>query len=66
MKAACEFIAIVVVAIVVVFVLWFAFGSGGATCAERGGRVVMLGMQPQFTGKTMIMVPVYRCEGAAP
>lgn len=66
MKAACVLIAIVVVAVAVVFVLWFAFGRGGTTCAERGGRVVLLGMSPLFTGKTMVMVPVYRCEGATP
>ena len=66
MKAACAFIAIVVVAIAVVFVLWFAFGRGGTTCAERGGQVALLRMSPLFTGKAMIMVPVYGCEGAAP
>ena len=66
MKAALAFIAIFFVALAVVFVLWFAFGRGGTTCEERGGRVVLSGMYPLFTGKTMIMVPVYRCKGAAP
>ncbi len=66
MKAAYVFIAIGVVAIAVVFVLWFAFVRGGPTCAERGGQVVLLRLSPLFTGKTMIMVPVYGCEGATP
>lgn len=66
MKAALAFIAIFFVAMAVVFVLWFAFGRGGTTCEERGGRVVLSGRSPLFTGKTIVMVPVYRCEGAAP
>jgi hypothetical protein len=65
-KAAYAFIAIVVVAVFAVVALWLVFGRGGATCAERGGQVVMLGMTPLFTGKAMVMVPVYSCEGATP
>lgn len=38
----------------------------GPSCEERGGRSVLSHINHIFTGKTMIMVPVYRCEEVAP
>lgn len=40
--------------------------GGGPSCEDQGGRHVLSHMSPIFTGKTMIMVPVYRCEEVAP
>lgn len=40
--------------------------GGGPSCEDRGGRRVLSHMSQIFTGKTMIMVPVYRCEEVAP
>ena len=40
-------------------------GGGGPSCEERGGRHVLSHMSPIFSGKTVIMVPVYRCEEVA-
>ena len=41
-------------------------GGGGPSCEDRGGRRVLSHMSPIFSGKTTIMVPVYRCEEVAP
>lgn len=38
----------------------------GPSCEERGGRSVLSHINHIFTGKTMIRVPVYRCEEVAP
>ena len=40
--------------------------GGGPSCEDRGGRRVLSHMSPIFSGKTTIMVPVYRCEEVAP
>ena len=40
--------------------------GGGPSCEARGGRRVLSHMSPIFSGKTTVMVPVYRCEEAAP
>ena len=39
--------------------------GGGPSCEDRGGRRVLSHMSPIFSGKTTIMVPVYRCEEVA-
>lgn len=41
-------------------------GGGGPGCEDRGGRLALSHMSPIFSGKTTIMVPVYRCEEVAP
>ena len=41
-------------------------GGGGPSCEDRGGRRVLSHMSPIFIGKTVTMVPVYRCEEVAP
>lgn len=43
-----------------------AGGGGGPSCEDRGGRRVLSHMSPIFSGKTVIMVPVHRCEEVAP
>lgn len=43
-----------------------AGGGGGTSCGDRGGRLVLSHRSPIFTGKTMLMAPVYRCEEVAP
>ena len=40
--------------------------GGGPSCEDRGGRRVLSHMSPIFSGKTVIMVPVHRCEEVAP
>ena len=40
--------------------------GGGPSCEDQGGRHVLSHMSPIFTGKTMTMVPVYRCKEVAP
>lgn len=66
MKAVDGVIAIVVVALLGVIAVLAMGGGGGPSCEERGGRRVLSHLNPVFTGKTMVMVPVYRCEGVAP
>ena len=39
--------------------------GGGPSCEDRGGRRVLSHMSPIFSGKTVIMVPVHRCEEVA-
>ena len=34
------------------------------SCAERGGRRVLSHFQPILVGKSIVMTPQYRCEGA--
>ncbi len=41
-------------------------GGGGPSCEDRGGRRVLSHMSSIVSGKTTIMVPVYRCEEVAP
>ena len=54
-------------AIVAYAVFLAVMGDGGSpSCEERGGQSVLSHMSPIFSGKTTIMVPVYRCEEVAP
>ena len=54
-------------AIVAYAVFLAVLGAGGRpSCEEQGGRRVLSHMSPIFSGKTTIMVPVYRCEDVAP
>lgn len=41
----------------VVFLLW-----GQPTCEELGYRTVLSHFQPVFTGKTFVLIPIYRCD----
>ena len=59
-------IAIVVIAFAAMIAVLLMGDGGGPSCEERGGRSVLSHMSPIFTGKTMIVVPVYRCEEVAP
>ena len=36
----------------------------GPSCEERGGKRVLSHFNSVFTGKTTVMIPMYRCEGA--
>ena len=66
MKPWDVFIAIVVIAFAAIVAVLLVGGGGGPSCEDRGGRRVLSHMSPMFSGKTMIMVPVYRCEEVAP
>ena len=60
-------IGLLAAAIVAYAVFLAVMGDGGGpSCEDQGGRHVLTHMSPIFTGKTMIMVPVYRCEEVAP
>ena len=60
-------VGLLAAAIVVYAVFLAVMGDGGRpSCEDRGGRRVLSHMSPIFSGKTTIMVPVYRCEEAAP
>ena len=66
MKALYVFIAIVVIAFAAMIAVLLMGDGGGPSCEERGGRRVLSHMSPIFSGKTVIMVPVYRCQEVAP
>ena len=66
MKALYVFIAIVVIAFAAIIAMLLMGDGGGPSCEERGGRRVLSHMSPIFSGKTVIMVPVYRCQEVAP
>lgn len=66
MKALYVFIAIVVIAFTAIIAVLLMGDGGGPSCEDRGGRRVLSHMSPIFSGKAMIMVPVYRCEEVAP
>lgn len=34
------------------------------SCSDRGGRRVFSHVSPVMVGKTIVMLPQYRCEGA--
>ena len=36
------------------------------SCADRGGRRVFSHVMPVLVGKTIVMLPQYRCDGARP
>ena len=60
-------VGLLAAAIVAYAVFLAAMGDGGRpSCEERGGRSGLSHMSPIFSGKTMIMVPVYRCKEVAP
>ncbi len=59
-------IAIVVIAFAAMIAVLLMGDGGGPSCEERGGRRVLSHMSPIFSGKTVIMVPVYRCQEVAP
>ena len=60
-------VGLLAAAIVAYAVFLAVMGAGGGpSCEERGGRSVLSHMSQIFTGKTVIMVPVYRCEEVAP
>ncbi len=60
-------IGLLAAAIIAPVVFLAVMGDGGSpSCEERGGRSVLSHMSLIFTGKTMLMVPVYRCEEVAP
>ena len=65
MKAAYIVIAIIFVVIAAMIAVLVMGDGGGPNCEERGGRRVLSHMTPIFSGKTTIMVPVYRCEEVA-
>ena len=59
-------IGLLAAAIVAYAVFLAVMGDGGSpSCEERGGRSVLSHMSPIFSGKTVIMVPVHRCEEVA-
>ena len=66
MKDVYVLIAIDVIAFAAMIAVLLRGDGGGPSCEERGGRSVLSHMSQIFTGKTMIMVPVYRCEEVAP
>lgn len=66
MKAVYVFIAIIVIAFTAMIAVLLIGDGGGPSCEDRGGRRVLSHMSPIFNGKTMIMVPVYRCKEVAP
>jgi hypothetical protein len=41
-----------------------ALSGCGPTCEEMGGKHVFSHFLPMATGKTMLMIPQYRCVGA--
>ena len=59
-------IAIIVIAFAAMIAVLLMGDGGGPSCEERGGRSVLSHMSPIFSGKTVIMVPVYRCQEVAP
>ena len=60
-------VGLLAAAIVAYAVFLAVLGDGGRpSCEERGGRSVLSHMNPIFSGKTVIMVPVYRCQEVAP
>ena len=59
-------VGLLAAAIVAYAVFLAVMGDGGRpSCEERGGRSVLSHMSPIFSGKTVIMVPVHRCEEVA-
>ena len=60
------FIAIVLIVISLVMMVLAGCGFAEPGCEERGGERVLSHFSPLFTGKTIVMVPMYRCEGVRP
>ena len=59
-------VGLLAAAIVAYAVFLVVMGAGGGpSCEDRGGRRVLSHMSPIFSGKTVIMVPVHRCEEVA-
>lgn len=49
-------------AVVLTLTLLLAACDSGPSCEERGGKTAMSHMLPVWAGKSLVLVPQYKCE----